>query len=535
SDQHQAPTRRQPIPRRVKNVAVYREPHQVTSTTKVSQSEQSNAQYESRTRLQHQDKDNYGHSNSNDKTRDSKCVKRDGFLDGKTLYDGKEDTTTKSEGSRGYCIIEDEGNDGLMIRTSELLDHLASPEKMIQDIEQILPEISPNRPEIKEFIERLSKLPFTPHYTPVKEKHPSDWSFVSLEIESWWDDAINQEPRPTNTPEWIPAAASARVKPVGSLQGKLMVVTCYPPISSIHPRFATVDDLSCESISDLYTKLGYHTQQSADASESMLHLDCIPIQMGRQGTLTLMENIPKEISTFWENANTVLFEQSQARIVLIFGQYPAEAYIRSLRKRKILFRAVQCAYTESLRPTVLFEYDRNGMLTRMAFLMSHPERFRRYRSHVVGTAQRLYAIQERILDLAASVLLKRGFITPTLLASREIFRSFKSGIYIHASRFLASDQELAELFRYPMFRTTHHLHFIESCALLLPHKKKIMGIINANRVAFKDGPRYWQHPQRVVEYGPHAITFELLAIEACDLHVSNEAIKAKKKREDKML
>ncbi|EFQ94487.1 hypothetical protein PTT_07823 [Pyrenophora teres f. teres 0-1] len=478
------------------------------------------------------DKDNYGHSNSNDKTRDSKCVKRDGFLDGKTLYDGKEDTTIKSEGGRGYYIIEDEVNDGLMIHTSELLDHLASPEKIIQDIEQIFPNLSPNRLEIKEFIERSSKLPFTPHYTPVKEKHPSDWSSVSPWVDKWWQKSIDQEPRPTNTPEWIPAAASARVKPVGCLDAKLMVITSYALMSPVHPDFATADDLSSAHIDKIYHKFGYDTEKAASTKGSMLHLLTIPIQMhsNRQNTCGIT-TCPEGLRRHWEIANAELITRSQARIVLVFGAPTQAAYIQSLRYRKVAFRSCYCSFTQCKRPSVLFEYTPNGSLNRIAILVRVPESFTASKSKTVPMGHRANAVEERLLDVAVSILLEGGFVIPGLLSSRQFFKVPRTALIIHTSTLLGPETEIAALFRCPSSRLTVLKDYIQSWESLAPRAKRIMSIIQANRIILGQSDSYWRNPQRVVEYGPHAITFELLWIAEKELTQRTNERKLKKKRE----
>ena len=127
----------------------------------------------------------------------------------------------------------------------------------------------------------LSKSP--PLTIPVREIDPTTWPHTNPSMDAHWGQAIDAEKAldpvqdPTDDLAWLDMSERLLVKPSGSPDDSLMVLSSYPTAdvnSTVHLPYGTIDDMSNPSIWLLYSKMGFHV---ADIREhSMFHVDVFP-------------------------------------------------------------------------------------------------------------------------------------------------------------------------------------------------------------------------------------------------------------------
>jgi hypothetical protein len=117
-------------------------------------------------------------------------------------------------------------------------------------------------------------------------------------MDTLWNQGVDEEallelgPLPHGlTMEW-----QHLVKPIGSLQAPIVVLSSYPtkdPKSTTNVDFSTVDDMSNVCMFGLYANLGYH--KATIRQIELLHIDCFPRCLDRKAFLSspsVMTKIP---------------------------------------------------------------------------------------------------------------------------------------------------------------------------------------------------------------------------------------------------
>jgi hypothetical protein len=147
---------------------------------------------------------------------------------------------------------EDEGNAAhplTPVSNTRLFDLHASPTDILQDIQKIVPALSPKQPSIPSFLWRLAKRPHVPRVIPTREQNRWWWASTDPErhADDWWDSAIEDEPILPSPPEWLPQDKALIVKPTGTYKIPLLVVGTHAlgaVGTTIHPWYSTTNDMS---------------------------------------------------------------------------------------------------------------------------------------------------------------------------------------------------------------------------------------------------------------------------------------------------
>lgn len=167
-----------------------------------------------------------------------------------------------------------------MVPGQRLFNHEATAADIIDDIRQMFLTLSTSDYEVAAFAARLRTLLLVPPVFPEIHPNPSTWADSDdPQVDAYWARCIEEEPK-HDAPKRCSSKKSHRVKPFGTFQAPLMVVSSYPTMaknSTVHMDFATANDLSNSSMASLLTKLRYH--RPGIRNTAMLHVDVLQVRM----------------------------------------------------------------------------------------------------------------------------------------------------------------------------------------------------------------------------------------------------------------
>jgi hypothetical protein len=160
-------------------------------------------------------------------------------------------------------------------------------EEVLSDIEEIFPTISSSlNPRIPPFLAELHQYMRSQASNvtaiPVRVENPKTWPTIGSDIDIWWngpqgvailESTLQHYPE---SPSWM---KEHLVKPRGSLQAPLLVVSSYPTFTIELSAWDTGDDVSNRSMSDLNRKLGFAGPNLRTCD--LLHIDIVPRRIAR--------------------------------------------------------------------------------------------------------------------------------------------------------------------------------------------------------------------------------------------------------------
>ncbi|KAI8939327.1 hypothetical protein NX059_003118 [Plenodomus lindquistii] len=151
-----------------------------------------------------------------------------------------------------------------------LLNSAATTDAIIQDIAGALPALAVHHPDIAKLIAtaRAVEKNSGPPVLPVILRDPQTWASSDAIIDQLWLRAIFRESRlPADAaPAWFNLDSAHLVKPYGTFKAPLIILCSYPTLdehSTIHPRYATSNDMSNMCIFSLHARLGFHCVSAA--------------------------------------------------------------------------------------------------------------------------------------------------------------------------------------------------------------------------------------------------------------------------------
>jgi hypothetical protein len=164
--------------------------------------------------------------------------------------------------------------------------------------------------------------PFT---IPDRQPSPTTWPSTNDKMDDIWEQAVPGEAQlnPSSLPQELSMHPQHLVKPVGSLQAPVAVLCSYPTLdanSTVQLDFATIDDISNQSISTLYCKLEYN-KLNIQPTE-LVHLNMFPRRLDRKqilGSVTsALSKVPKFLTQYWESHTDTLLKMAAASPMLSF-------------------------------------------------------------------------------------------------------------------------------------------------------------------------------------------------------------------------
>ena len=213
-------------------------------------------------------------------------------------------------------------------------------------VARIVPQLSPSSPEIiclrQDITESLRKAPSL--RLPRLEQSPSTWPSTTPIMDSLWKKAVEAEKAiAASASLTLPAGVDMReellVKPFGSLDDPLLVLTSYPtldPTSTVHLAYGMTNDMSNQCMSRLYTKLGFHVANFR--TTGMLHLEVWYRRLDRKlvpgSNTSVLQRMPKQLAKHWRNFTFQCLEQSSSRVAILTGHAANRTYSMYLQERK---------------------------------------------------------------------------------------------------------------------------------------------------------------------------------------------------------
>ncbi|KAI4928326.1 uncharacterized protein J4E92_005811 [Alternaria infectoria] len=217
----------------------------------------------------------------------------------------------------------------------ELTDTTLSSEEVVRMVERGYPALATSA--MADFYqsarEHLSTSP--PLTISVREEYPTTWPTTNTAMDGYWGQATDAE-KALHPPDhqvdstddfaWLDISERLLVKPCGSPNDSLMVLSSYPTAdvnSTVHLAYGTNDDMSNQSMWLLYSKIGFHV---ADIREhSMFHVDVFPWRLNRKtvpegdSSLSLLRQLPADLREYWATAAQAFIRISESRILLVVG------------------------------------------------------------------------------------------------------------------------------------------------------------------------------------------------------------------------
>jgi hypothetical protein len=196
-----------------------------------------------------------------------------------------------------------------------------------------------------------------------------------------------------------------RVKISESLHAPIFLISTYPtnePLSTLHPEFATTNNVSNVSINAVIQKLCYDVP-SLDMP-AISPCDFVLIRMSRRklaqsdsehlGRKTnksrALRGLPRVLYDYRVTHTWSGIRMSTAGIVVIGGQDAHQIYIRCLKKHGVAFEAVLSGIpgTPSTRASALLKKDIAGRISRIVILLNHTEGYQRQRASDISPTLR---------------------------------------------------------------------------------------------------------------------------------------------------
>ena len=184
----------------------------------------------------------------------------------------------------------------------------------------------------------------SPHFPDI-ERQPVTWARTNPATDTTWEETAKEEQEKVDrlqAPPWLNMAPSRLVKPFGSLEDPLMVLSAYPTegkYSTRHLDYATVNDVTNQSMWWTLVKLGYHDTKTRKTGA--LWVDVFPRRLDRNkipggGELTkLLSKVPKELVAHWEASAFEFIFRSKALVVITTGGCAFSRYKTYLRLENI--------------------------------------------------------------------------------------------------------------------------------------------------------------------------------------------------------
>jgi hypothetical protein len=199
---------------------------------------------------------------------------------------------------------------------------------------------------------------------------------------------------------------------MGSFGDPPMVLSPYPtadPDSTIHPNFATVNDMSNSSIARLLVKLSFRVANFRTTGVCMVEvfsrrLDC-KTMLGNSDRV--LYQAPKLLRQFWMDFAFSCLDLSTAWVLLLVGgtAYEEEDYVTYLEEREVVYEKIHFLSATKELSVAVKEYESDGVTTtRLAVIIFHPERFARDKSAVQTESKMMGAFRERLIDYATTLL-----------------------------------------------------------------------------------------------------------------------------------
>jgi len=413
-----------------------------------------------------------------------------------------------------------------MVPREQLRNADASRDDIVKDIHLMFSTLSPNNPRIRKFMRNISKAPHVPHVISPRSATPTTWASIDPVVDAWWDDGIEDEPISANAPFWLQKGREKRVKCSGSFESPLLTVGTFPLSyeRSVHPNFATADDLSDKSINLMIHKMGY--SRPTDERPSMAALHWVPIRIDaedlpfKKSSSTLMSepfnHTPVNLREYWTEHVWKAIRLSKANVILLIGtrsffNYRDYLVLSGIRHEKVKMPKALGMWESWV---ALLEKGWDGEITRIALSVNPPNHKNHMRSFKeVDPKVHRMVINERLYDLA-SIYLDDSELRPAFFSSVGYLQAFPVGLYVSITSIKAADKEtLRSIFKVPngqafkVARTFIQQHPAFSVA----EKAKVLAAMKASVISQgKDANTFWQLKSTVTVYGPHAVTYRLM-------------------------
>ena len=406
-----------------------------------------------------------------------------------------------------------------------LLHTAATTKNVLDDIDELLPRLSPHHPEIAELLQTARAEPVTPFtiHGHCDDSDTKTWPKTDPAMDRWFPDAVDQAPYIEDPPLWLDQSAANHVKPAGPSQANILILSSYPtqdPTSTAHLKFGVVDDVSNISISELLHKLDYVEPASIARQPVIQIIDIFPIRLDRKTMLNNLgiqteyplEFVPSVLTDYWYAKARELISMSTARVVLVSGRFPQALYDQYLKINNVNATEVKLV---GIGRIAWLERDVHGKLSRIALYINHPECFKRYRAHVTTKAQHRQALRERLVDLTM-IYFRRPVFLPAFLSTTQTWHQHSTGQLVPLRVFAdfidgdGDDTELRTALTWP--RTPSGFEclrdWLQGRLFTVAEISRIALVYKVHTVAGEDSRRFFQSAEMLARYGPRAATFE---------------------------
>ncbi|KAI4680921.1 uncharacterized protein J4E88_005425 [Alternaria novae-zelandiae] len=396
----------------------------------------------------------------------------------------------------------------------ELTDTTLSSEEVVRMVERGYPALATSA--MADFYqsarEHLSTSP--PLTISVREKYPTTWPTTNTAMDGYWGQATDAE-KALHPPDhqvdstddfaWLDMSGRLLVKPCGSPNDSLMVLSSYPTADvnlTVHLAYGTIDDMSNPSMWLLYSKMGFHV---ADIREhSMFHVDVFPQRIDRktvpggEATLFRAGTLPTQLRRHWQEYAFKIISCSEAKVLLVVGGIAAKAYMTYIQENEIehtvLWTFGKKRFEQEI-PLAWLQFEA-GKIRRLAFAIPHPEAFSRNRASVLTDIQRKFAFRERIFDYCLVQLFGKIHL-PCFLSTTGYAYQLSTGSILEMSPFRNFDAKkndtLSDHFRRPTLDTASLDKTLERTSRIDEKQPKaILKVRAANNVKPSDALTYYQ-------------------------------------------
>ncbi len=164
-------------------------------------------------------------------------------------------------------------------------------------------------------------------------------------MDTFWLEAVRGErdvSLGTTFPQGLTIEEELLVKPFGSFEDLLLVISSYPtkdPLRTVHHRYGMMNDLSNICMWTIYAKLGFH---KLEQPSGILHVDVFPRRIDRKqflfGDGHVVHRIPANLRNYWNTHASNMISRSSARIGIVLGHSAAASYQKHLERKNFRYQ-----------------------------------------------------------------------------------------------------------------------------------------------------------------------------------------------------
>jgi hypothetical protein len=330
-----------------------------------------------------------------------------------------------------------------------------------QDVYNIDPRLSLADDQINALARRTGKQCWPPYTIPDFTPNPTTWPSTDAYMDTLWDNLVQDtktvldQLQPGSLPTEMSSDIRHLVKPVGSLDQPLLMLSSYPTMTTVQKEYGVIHDPSNPSMGILYMKLGLG---QPGALNGVLHIDETLLRIERSTAEDAYERgfykrdsaqVPKILRQVWDQYQFSLVHKSKATVGLAIGRHSTHTVLRYLYTYKIEFDAIfedgttstqvkrfmDMQPTGGIPPLAIKQYMEGTNRTRLSriwYCGRHPEKYSRFRSHSFEESSHLYhdLLRERLLDMGTLLAYGHAPPRPAFLSTMQYFTDPSSGTVI---------------------------------------------------------------------------------------------------------